>query len=532
MAMTIVVSEDSLLTIAFYSPQMKIGVLLSSYEGVGSDFQDYGYQDPSLYVKQHDFVLRYITKDTAVQQIDEVCEENFDLLINFLWGQRIDGVAGIDAVEYLESKGVPFIGNSSKLLSISKADFKKAAAGIVLVPGESKFPLIVKPATRSGSRHMTEKSVCHNPNELKEQIALLKSKTPDGIIVEEFIEGEEISVMVVEVDDEVIAMNPIMYEFPAETTPTQKFLHFNNKFDSVDQGTIKFHLYQGDILDRLKETACKAYQALNVSGCGYARIDIRASGEDLYVLEVNPTPAFFHKLGTDFGDDYVISHCFPGGHKGFMETLIKTKLRSSQMLEVKKTYDLMSDKYNDTMHTRNYPNVVSDIAARYSFQGSVLDLGCGTGEVGTLIQAVHNATLTGIDISPKMVAHAKHYEKVYLGEMQNIMPFVGNFDHVVSFGALLFLKKEMFLNVMDRYFAQSRHSITVGIEDISDEFNKHLAEMGKEQLHTYNNTPIIDFYTIPEGWRLVHKQRDFFWTSPSTGDEVYGTAYRFETFEK
>ncbi|KAG0275106.1 hypothetical protein BGZ97_010385, partial [Linnemannia gamsii] len=310
-----------------------------------------------------------------------------------------------------------------------------------------------------------------------------------------------------------------------------KFLHFDNKFDAVDQGSIKFHLYQGDLLDRLKETACKAYRALDVSGCGYARVDIRARGEDLYVLEVNPTPAFFYKLGNEFGDDYVISHCFPGGHEGFMDTLIRTKLRSSRMQKVKATYDVMSDKYNDIMHSTNYPKVVSDIVSKYSFQGSVLDLGCGTGEIGTLIQAGHNATLTGIDISPKMVAQAKRYEKVYLGEMQNIMPFVGTFDHVVSFGALHFLQKEAFLNVLDMCFAQSRHSITLGIESVSDEFNKRLVEMGKEHLYTYNYTSAIDSYTIPKGWRLVHKQHVFFWKSPSTGDEVYGTAYRFEAFE-
>ncbi|KAF9938216.1 hypothetical protein BGZ65_000200 [Modicella reniformis] len=509
---------------------MKICVLQSSYEGVESDFEDYGYQDPSLYVKQHEFVLRYIKKDTAVQQIDQVCEENFDLLINFIWGQRTDVVAGIDAVEYLESKGVPFIGSNSKFLSLSKIDFKKAAAGIVLVPGESKFPLIVKPATGCGSLHMTEKSVCHNPDELKEQVALLKSKTSDDIIVEEFIVGEEISVMVVEIDDEVIAMTPIVYEFPVETTPSQKFLHFNNKFDAINQGTIKFNLYDGDLLDRLKETACKAYRALDVSGCGYARVDIRASGEDLYVLEVNPTPAFFYKVGNDFGDDYVISHCFPGGHEGFMETLIKTKLRSSQTLILKNIYDQMADKYNDLMHASNYPKVVADIVARFSFKGAVLDLGCGTGEIGTMIQAAHDATMTGIDISPKMATQAKHYKRVYLGELQNILPFVGNFDHVVSFGVLYFLQKEVFVSMLDRCFAQSRHSVTMGIEDISDEFNKRLNENGKQSLH--DHTPIMDSYTIPLGWRLVHKQRAFFWTSPSTGDEVYGTAFRFEAFEE
>ncbi|KAG0195821.1 hypothetical protein BGX28_000556 [Mortierella sp. GBA30] len=507
---------------------MKICVLLSSYEGIGSDFEDYGYQDPSLYVKQHEFVLRYIKKDTAVQQIDEACEENFDLFINYLWGQKIDIVAGIDALKYLESKDVPFIGTSSKFLSLSKVDFKNSASGIVQYPGESKFPLIVKPATGCGSLHMTEKSVCHNLDELTEQIALLKSKTSDDIIVQEFIVGQEISVMVVEIDDDVVAMTPIVYEFPAETEPTQEFLHFKNKFEAIDQGIIKFKLYDGDLLDRLKETACKAYQALDVSGSGYARVDIRASGEDIYVLEVNHTPAFFCPIGNTFGDDYVISNCFPGGHEGFMEALIRTKLRSVRALELKKTYDIMHDKYDDYFYSSNYPKVFGDVIARYSFQGAVLDLGCGTGKFGTMIQAVHDATMTGIDISPKMAAHAKHYKKVYVGEMENVIPFVDNFDHVVSCGALHFLQKELFLSVLDRCFTISGRSITVGIEAITDEYNKHLAEVGLETLICYDNTPCIDSYTIPEGWRLVHKQRDFFWNSPKTGDDVYGTVYRFE----
>ncbi|KAF9372991.1 hypothetical protein CPB97_000876 [Podila verticillata] len=110
----------------------------------------------------------------------------------------------------------------------------------------------------------------------------------------------------------------------------------------------------------------------------------------------------------------------------------------------------------------------------------MLDLGCGTGEIKTLVQAIHDATMTGIDISQKMAAQAKHYKKVYLGEMQNIIPFVGNFDHVVSFGALHFLQKEVFVNVLDRCFAQSGHSIIVGIGEVSDEFNMSLAEMSKE----------------------------------------------------
>jgi hypothetical protein len=72
----------------------------------------------------------------------------------------------------------------------------------------------------------------------------------------------------------------------------------------------------------------------------------------------------------------------------------------------------------------------------------------------------------------------------------------------------------------------------MGIEGVSDKFNKRLAEMGKEYLYTYDNASIMDSYIIPEGWRLVHKQQEIFWTTPSTRNEVCSTAYKYKAFEE
>ncbi|KAF9577503.1 xylitol dehydrogenase [Lunasporangiospora selenospora] len=118
-----------------------------------------------------------------------------------------------------------------------------------------------------------------------------------------------------------------------------------------------------------------------------------------------------HEIGNESGDDYVISQCFPGGHEGFMETLIRIKLRSSRVLQVKEANDLMSDTYDHLIHDRNNLKLVADIVARYSFKGEILNLGYGAGNIGTLILAVHDANLTGVDISPKTMIHAKHYKK-------------------------------------------------------------------------------------------------------------------------
>ncbi|KAF9967881.1 hypothetical protein BGZ70_007837 [Mortierella alpina] len=511
--------------------RMKICVFLSSYEGVESEFKDMdATQNPSRYVKSHDFHLRYIKKDTAEQQIDQACQEGFDLYYNLLWGQRSDNVAGIDAVQYLESKGLPFIGTSSKFLSLSKADFKKAASGFVQVPGETQFPLIIKPSRGCASLYMTEKSVCHNQDQLSEQIALLRTKTSDDIIVEEFIVGKEFTVVVVEVDDDIIALAPYVCEFPTDMEPMQQFIHFQHKMESLRHGVIQFKRYDGELLEELQDTACKAYRALDVFGSGYARVDIRVAADNsIYVLEVNPMPCLFYADIGDLSDDDIISQCFPRGHEGLMDNLIATKLRSHVEKKVQKNYDVMSVFYDDRAYSEaTFPHVIRKIVAQFPFQGTVLDLGSGTGIFGSLIQASYDATLTGIDLSPMMAAKATHYKKLYIGTIQRMLPFVGCFDHVVSSGALYFLDKDSLLRVMDRCFIIAQQSITFGIEDIPDAYNNHLAEMGKGEMYSHNHTSIVDSYVVPEGWHLVYKEKHFLWFSPATGDNVHGTFFRFE----
>lgn len=291
-----------------------ICVLLSSYEGSNSEFEKYDeYQDPSRYVTNYNFILKYIKKETAIEQLKKICEEDFDLYINFMWGQEDDNVAGIEALKYIESLNVSIIGTNSKFLSMSKLDFKKTAEkNKILTPNyylfekeyrlykldniNLKFPLIIKPTRGCGSLHMTEKSICYNIDELKEQIEILSKKINCDILIEEFVIGREFSIMVIEDKYDIIAMKPIVYEFPKNMSEMKQFLYFENKFDAIDNKEITYKLYdeKDELMGKIKEIGCKSYESLNVTGSGYARIDMRVDDKNnIFVLEVNPTPAFF-----------------------------------------------------------------------------------------------------------------------------------------------------------------------------------------------------------------------------------------------
>jgi D-alanine-D-alanine ligase-like ATP-grasp enzyme len=299
-----------------------------------------------------------------------------------MWGQEDDKVAGIEALKYIESLNVPVIGTNSKFLSMSKLDFKiSAEKNNILTPNyylfekedrldkldniNLKFPLIIKPTKGCGSLYMTEKSICYNIEELKEQIEILSKNINCEILIEEFIIGREFSIMVIEDKYDIMAMKPIIYEFPKNMSVMKQFLYFENKFDAIDNKEITYKLYDEneELMEKIKEIGCKSYKSLNVTGSGYARIDMRVDDKNnIFVLEVNPTPAFFCQLNNEFGDDYVIQKCFENGHNELMDYIINTKLYQINCCEIEKNYDEFSEKYDESFNESNYPYLLENIS--------------------------------------------------------------------------------------------------------------------------------------------------------------------------
>ncbi|CAF3572513.1 unnamed protein product [Rotaria sp. Silwood1] len=469
------------------------------------------------------------------------------MLINFLWGQHYDKVAGIDAIAYAETLGIPIIGTSSRFLSLSKIDFKLAASKYnILTPRYNviksaddivtleKFPVIVKMARACGSLHKTETSVCHDPSTLKIEIDKLLKIAECEILVEEYIYGREYSVMVIENSDGIYALTPIIYHFPKHFTPEEQFLRFDNKFELVDSGEITFELVHAadPLTNRMKEIACKSFNALHVYGSGYARMDLRVDDKNnIFVLEVNPTSAFFSSIGNTFGDDYVISRCFEGGHEALMDQLIKTKLKQ---IGITHFYDNFAGNYNRLSESDMY-KMFKEICKEYDYSGDILDLGCGTGLLAKIIlDCGHSSNFTGVDLSHKMTEQTTLYSKIYIGPMENIIYNIDDrkFDHIISYGCLLFLNNAVFKETLSRMFEIAKRSITITVEEIPDEYNEILIKKGHETIYSYNNKCVIDGFDVPDQWVLAYSKRGHMWSSPLTGVDIYGSVIRFENCSK
>ncbi|KAK6500596.1 hypothetical protein TWF506_003365 [Arthrobotrys conoides] len=593
---------------------MRICVFQSAFVGPNQIEDHSPSQDPSKFTDQHTFETVWIHKNKAKEEIDEAIAKGYDFYFNFMWGQHEDDVAGIEACKYFESFDLPSIGQRSSVLERTKNDFYEDARrlGYPRVPGPSltastntpQYPLFVKPASSCGSMFISSKSRCHNREELVECLAYLEKQLaagraeaalsqkakaivpptiidgvsiPTDLVVQEYISGWDHSVVVIEVGDCPVALNPERYIYPQGFKPYEDFLTFEIKFH--DETSVELLEYEKDpvLFKKLQEVAVQAWNANRMAGQSWGNVDIRVpppgQGEPV-ALEVNPMPAVFLPPPNDW-EDLSIRVSFPGGHPALINTLIasqmlKGRVRQTISKSVGEVYDNLSPKYDEIVHSvaNSQFGGFFDIAIARIWKsgGTVLDLGSGTGLFGrALVQKMQQITppqsesdsgsdneaqlsseskpnssreciITGIELSKGMADICQKtgvYNKVHIGPVQSVIPTIGPFDHMVSFSVLYFLTPEEFTMTMVRAFQLARRSIVVSLDEIPDSYINKLIEMGPPHscMLGHNHLPIMEKMfcdTPPAGWKLVDRHRKWGWKSPVAGSEVYVTLYSFE----
>lgn len=125
-------------------------------------------------------------------------------------------------------------------------------------------------------------------------------------------------------------------------------------------------------------------------------------------------------------------------------------------------YDAIGDRYDEVFpHKEGQLDFTSRLLDRLPNEARVLDLGCGTGlpTTGQLVSAGHR--VTGLDLSPGMVALARtnvpgaHFLR---GDMIDLSPNDAEYDAVVSFFSLLHLPRSKVSEMLEII----RRSLTPG----------------------------------------------------------------------
>ncbi len=318
---------------------MKICILDPSYENSVSPMKEYDpLSDVIRHLEGHTCETVYVDKARAVRQVVELSRRDFDLFLNLCDGAWDEDRPGIEVVQTLERQGMPFTGASSNFYEPSRETMKrvchfwgiKVPAFVFAADEESielaasllTFPLITKHPNSYGSIGLTKESRVETPAALRAQARKMIAAF-GGTMIEEFIEGREFSVLVVENADDALkpfAYYPVEFCFPRG----ESFKYFDLKWRDYEAMTC-VQCDDDELAERLMESSRQLFVGLN--GSGYGRCDIRVNAQgELFMLEINPNCDVAYPLDEAGSADLILLH-EPWGHRDFFERVIAAGLK-------------------------------------------------------------------------------------------------------------------------------------------------------------------------------------------------------------
>jgi D-alanine-D-alanine ligase-like ATP-grasp enzyme len=319
---------------------MKICVLQPSYEGSASPFAGHDPEcDPSRFAPEHSWTRLSVRKATAGAQIRSAAP-GVDLFFNLCDGAWDEDRPGIDVVRILEQLELPYTGADSRFYEPTREAMKRvcryfdiatpawAFASSVAEAAEAadslRFPLIVKHPASYASIGMTRDSRVSDRRALMAEAGRFISAY-GGVLIEEFIDGREFTVLVCENAEggEPHTFAPVECRFPAG----ESFKHFDLKW--VDYAQIAWlPVEEVELARQLRDMTARMFAGLG--GSGYGRADLRADADGrLFMLEMNPQPGVFYPDG-EYGSADIILANDAGGHRRFVQRVISAAIARQQ----------------------------------------------------------------------------------------------------------------------------------------------------------------------------------------------------------
>jgi D-alanine-D-alanine ligase len=258
-----------------------------------------------------------------------------DFVFNIAEGQGVGRAREARVPAVLEMLGIPYSGSDPLTLAatLDKDCAKRLVAsagvpvprGLVLGPGDPvaagdlPWPLLVKPAWEGSSKGIRGKCLVHAPDALQEAVAALRRDHRQPILVEEFIDGDELTVGVVGNDPpEVLG---VMRVLPNRTdAPFIYSLEVKRDFRRQVHYECPARL-RAAVTAAVEQAALTAWRVL---GCrDVARVDFRLRGGVPYFLEVNPLPG----LNRDTSDLVILTGLRGRSYPWLIERILGAALR-------------------------------------------------------------------------------------------------------------------------------------------------------------------------------------------------------------
>lgn len=261
-----------------------------------------------------------------------------EFVFNFAEGQGVGRAREARVPAVLEMLGIPYTGSDPLTLAVTldKDCAKRLVAsegvpvppGMVIEPGDDlsrlnaaqlTFPVIVKPAWEGSSKGIRNKCLVKTAAALRETVAALLRDYEQPILVEEYIQGDELTVGVLGNDPPKII--GVMRVVPNE--PAEHFVYsLEVKRDYLRQ--VKYEVpapLDPTATVAVERATLTAYRAL---GCrDVARVDFRLRDGVPYFLEVNPLPG----LNPESSDLVILAGLAGWTHAQLIEAIFQAAVR-------------------------------------------------------------------------------------------------------------------------------------------------------------------------------------------------------------
>ena len=288
----------------------------------------------------------FLHKLTTYKQLKDLKKKGYDIFVNLCEGYLEWDIPSIDVVFALEALDLPYTGPTLPLYDPSKPLMKYVASSSgVAVPGFAliretegleamcahlSYPLFVKPAKAGDSLGIDSRSLVFFPEALRSQVRGLLDQF-DEVLVENYIEGREFSVLV--------AAHPDPRQPPLTFRPVEFVFPEGHFFKTYDLKVAQWHPERNVPCDdpRLEKGLCDAAARIfrAFGGVGYARLDFRVAPDGtIHFLEINFTCSVFYPQGYEGTADYILR--LDGiGQEGFLRHIIAEGIARHQRKQKK-----------------------------------------------------------------------------------------------------------------------------------------------------------------------------------------------------
>jgi D-alanine-D-alanine ligase len=213
-----------------------------------------------------------------------------------------------------------------------------AAAGIAVPAGfalepnaplsslpELTFPLVIKPAWEGSSKGIRSKSLVTRADEIPAVVASLRQTLAQTVLLEEYIDGEELTVGVYgNADPGILGILRVV-----PNAPTDHFI-YSLEVKRDWRNRVSYQCPPQLPQAHLDAVSSAARTVFRVLGCrDVARIDFRLRGGVPYFLEVNPLPGL-HPVESDLA---MIARLIGWSYERVVRTIVNAALERLGMID-------------------------------------------------------------------------------------------------------------------------------------------------------------------------------------------------------